>query len=163
MKKHETKRQSAKDLMPCPCDKSTFMRLHTEGIGIIVPSESGVYYCNQIAGYACYHRSLEGIFIPLAATVYDEEKQRRLNVQDILDDYFFRGKYAGWCTNGIDNGAADFLDGLFKQYKLGIAVCRTKLKKCAEAWIYIKILEDDGYAFKGFKGQKGIFTWENSD
>ena len=36
-----------------------------DNVGLILKVQSGVFYTSQVAGYACQHPEVEGVFYPL--------------------------------------------------------------------------------------------------
>ena len=132
------------------------------GMGIIVSHPTGIFVSNQVGGYACHHRRLEGFYLPLVMT--DSP------VLASLDEHFFAGKWKGYCNSGIDVETADFMDGLFEQerYSKGLKVDRNKLDDCKEAWVHVTL---DELAFAPGCGAvleppmhgSGVVTWPNSD
>ena len=128
-------------------------------VGIIVAHLSGVVYTNQTGGYATYHPSMEGVFVPLP---------RAGELQAALDEHFFDGaKWEGHCYSGIDAGTADFIDQLLSTLPptRSVRVNRERLKESMEAWIHLTIVRpaDDESPFSGFDGAAAVLTWENSD
>jgi len=128
-------------------------------VGIIVAHPSGVVYTNQTGGYATFHPSMEGVFVPLS---------RAGELQAALDEHFFEGpKWEGHCYSGIDAETADFIDQLLSTVPplRGVTVNRDRLKESMEAWIHLTIARpaDDESAFSDFAGTAAVLTWENSD
>ena len=128
-------------------------------VGIIVAHPSGVVYTNQTGGYATYHPSLEGVFVPLP---------RQGELQAALDEHFFDGpKWEGYCFSGIDDETADFIDRLLSTLPpmRGVTVNRERLRESMEAWIHLTITRttDDESAVGDFDGTAAVLTWENSD
>lgn len=127
--------------------------------GIIVAHPSGVVYTNQAGGYATYHPSMEGVFVPLP---------RPGELQASLDEHFFDGpKWEGYCYSGIDVETADFIDQLLSTLPpmRGVRVNRERMKESMEAWIHLTISPsaDDDSAVSDFAGTAAVLTWENSD
>lgn len=141
------------------------------GLGLIVLFPSGVVYTNQTGGYSCMTPTEEGIFVPLVSETLDHEK--------ILHDYFFLGKWGGWCNNGIDEKDADFIDELLARDFITkmVSVNRERLHDSHEAWVYVNIGPHPGrfprlpanygsemsFSIYGFGSREGVITWCNSD
>jgi hypothetical protein len=142
--------------------KPTINLYGARGPGLIIRYPSGVIYSNQTGGHCCHHPIVEGVFVPLET---DSTRYYRLTT------HFFGGKYHGWC-NGIDEEDADIIDEILQGESEAplIVVDRTKLKKCEEAWIHVKVSElaksrwtSISVLFRGFGRARGILTWQNSD
>ena len=125
------------------------------GVGLLIPWPSGVVYQGQVGGHYCLPFREEGIFVPMETEGLAEH----------LYDYFTGAKWGGWCGDGIDEEAADFVDQLLAQrlpHEEGfIKVDRSRLREATEAWIYVDVQKDANLA--GLTPCKAILTWENSD
>jgi hypothetical protein len=149
--------------------------------GLIVRHPSGVFYCNQVAGYACRQEAMEGVFVPLPAIlrlgkerppeffskvwkVYGPGNEYySIDLKEAVEQIIL-GKYGSNCYSGIDGETADKLDSLLNLFDLGfrgLAVDRSKLDKCAEAWIFVT--GENMRAVDGFEKFEGVLTWYNSD
>ena len=138
------------------------MRLwQLNGIGVIIAHPTGVWYTNQVGGYACDHPSMEGAFVPLMNPNIDQQK--------VLEDYFTGPTWHGHCYNGIDDETADFVDGVMATSPLTrrLTVHRAMLNDAEEGWIHVCITPDEDAksfgAFDGFPSTLWVLTWENSD
>ena len=144
-------------------DEKPIIRLwQLTGLGLIISHPSGVIYSNQTGGYACDHRELEGVFVPLADADVDQYAP--------LDEHFYSGpKWRGHCYNGIDEETAAVVDGILATSYLTrrLSVDREKLASSDEAWIYVIIAphegNDDRQTFHGYPSGVGVLTWPNSD
>jgi hypothetical protein len=146
----------------CSPDKPLVQLWGARRFGLIVLTPSGVYYSNQTGGHACYHPTVEGVFIPLGAEDVDQEKD--------LCEYFTGPKWAGWCCEGIDEETAAFIDSILAKSHLTkhITVDRTHLTNSHEAWVHVDFRNTQPYGYggvevSGFGVCKGVLTWENSD
>ena len=67
-------------------------------------------------------------------------------------DFFFSGKWGGWCCDGIDEETAIFVDAILGDIYPGFKVDRSKMGESMEAWVW------------GTVGDKQVVVvWENSD
>jgi hypothetical protein len=134
-----------------------------DAIGLILVHKTGVYYSNQVGGYANFHPGVEGAFVPLKNPEVDQQKT--------LEEYFTGPKWNGHCSVGIDEETARFVDGVLASSYLTkrLTVNREWMRESKEAWIFVDIrpgeeAEDpDWDEFYGFSGKIGVLTWENSD
>jgi hypothetical protein len=124
-----------------------------EGLGLIIACPSGVSYTNQVAGYACQHPELEGVYVPLPASACEE-----------LYSYFTGPKWNGRCYNAIDEETASFVDAILARLDLGccLRVDRDRFAESWEAWIQVKI-SMNSVLWLGLDEGTGVLTWENSD
>lgn len=124
-----------------------------EGLGLIIACPSGVNYTNQVAGYACLHPELEGVYVPLPASVCEK-----------LDSHFTGPKWSGHCYEAIDEETADFVDAILAELDLGFCLCvdRDRFAESWEAWIQVKI-SMNSVLWLGLDEGTGVLTWENSD
>ena len=144
-------------------DEKPIIRLwQLTGLGLIISHPSGVIYSNQTGGYACDHRELKGVFVPLTDADVDQYAP--------LDEHFYSGpKWRGHCYNGIDEETAAVVDGILATSYLTrrLSVDREKLASSDEAWIYVIIAphegNDDRQTFHGYPSGVGVLTWPNSD
>ena len=131
------------------------------GIGLILLHGSGVFYTNQTGGHACSHPEAEGTYVPL----HDE----LLRQQKLLREHFTGPKWGGWCTDGIDEETAVFIDEVLARspYTDMLRVDRGRHEESHEAWIYVRIEVAEGEAgrllWQGLAVRDGVLTWENSD
>ncbi len=124
-----------------------------EGLGLIIACLSGVNYTNQVAGYACLHPELEGVYIPLPASGVGK-----------LESYFTGPKWNGRCYEAIDEETADFVDAILAELGLGscLRVDRDRFAESWEAWIRVKVGMNSVH-WLGLNQGDGVLTWENSD
>jgi hypothetical protein len=129
------------------------------GVGVIVIHPSGVFYSNQVGGYATLTPEIEGVYVPLINTEVQFEK--------MLWDHFTGPKWKRSCAGGIDTEDADVIDGILRAaYPTDLlTVDRSRLSESCEAWVYVDIAPQphDGYPLYGFGKRKGVLTWYNSD
>jgi hypothetical protein len=138
--------------------KPTVLLYEMAGVGLIFPYSSGVVYQNQTGGYACLQSSVEGIFVPLQGEPFDHYKA--------FHTFFFKGKWAGNCANGIDGETADFIDATLARLPghSGIKVDRSRLAESHEAWVHVTLADPTcAGLLEGFNSAHGILTWSNSD
>ena len=135
---------------------------HVSGdvMGLIILQPSGVLYTHETGGYACYHESAEGVFVPL----HEETEE---NQEGLLSAHFWH-KWNNWCDGGIDEQTAEYIDYVFSLSPATnyLRVDRFRLDDCKEAWIYVRVREpseDAGSPISGFGECKGVFVWGNSD
>lgn len=130
------------------------------GLGLIILRPSGVFYIHETGGYACEHSSAQGVFAPLHSPPDDDQEA-------LLISHFTISKWDGWCSDGIDEATADYVDYVLSlsPHTSYIKVDRTRLDDCKEAWIYVDVREPDGNfnPISGFGKCKGVFIWGNSD
>lgn len=123
-----------------------------DGLGLIIIFPSNVIYTNQVAGYACLHPEIEGVFVPL--TIGHKKVLFELENHFKGDWHYFKDK------------DAEIIDRLLRGDGFGfIKVDRTKLENSFEAWVYVEIdeLSEKFSLIKSFGKAKGILTWANSD
>jgi len=126
-----------------------------DGLGLILEFPSGVLYSNQVAGYGCYQREIEGIMVPLPV----RPGRTALNA---LENHF-RG---GW--NNLTEQDAQVVDGIFRTEGYDfLGVDRARLNDSYEAWVHVRIQvknqDRDLDLIYGFKTDRGVVTWPNSD
>lgn len=126
-----------------------------DGLGLILEFPSGVLYSNQVAGYGCYQPEIEGIMVPLPV------KPGRTGL-NALENHF-RG---GW--KHLSEQDAEVVDGIFRTEGYDfLRVDRTRLNDSFEAWVYVRIQvpnrDRDLDLIHGFKTDRGVVTWPNSD
>jgi hypothetical protein len=130
------------------------------GVGLIIAHPSGVRYSNQVGGYANFHPSIEGVFVPVMEPEVDQQTR--------LYRHFIGPKWQGHCYGGIDEETADFVDGVLdlSSSTKRIRVDRSRLQESEEAWIFVVFTAapEDSYAlFTDFPSGAGVLTWANSD
>jgi len=132
------------------------------GLGLIILQPSGAFYTHETGGYACYPAHAEGVFAPLHREADDDQ-------ETLLTAHFSGSKWNGWCSDGIDEQTADYVDyvlslSITTQY---LKVDRTRLADSREAWIYVDVYEPTEYPqaapISGFGLCKGVFVWSNLD
>ena len=141
------------------------------GLGIIIKYPSGVLVSNQTGGTACFHPSLEGVYLPIHND-YHTDSQKFISPENEFSRCFTDQKYNGsGAQNGIDEEDLIRLERLLKKFSLDgfIKINKNKLQESHEAWIHILINEEKQQPFtklvKGFEPypREGILTWANSD
>lgn len=132
-----------------------------ELMGLIILQPSGAFYTHETGGYACFHESAEGVFVPL----HEETEE---NQEGLLIAHFTGPKWEGWCDDGIDEQTAEYIDHVFSLSPATdyLRVDRVRLDDSKEAWIYVRIREpgeNSASPISGFGDSKGVFVWGNSD
>jgi hypothetical protein len=121
-----------------------------DNLGLILKVQSGVFYTSQVAGYACQHPEVEGVFYPLRV---EPGKAELFSLQQ-----HFRGSWSH-----IDEADADLIDGVLrKNGHHNLSVDRAKLDDSYEAWVHLVVmtgLED----ISGFGDCEAVLVWPNSD
>lgn len=107
------------------------------GFSCIVLGE-GEIHDNQCGGYACLQNSAQGTVYPICG----------MDAVGIMTAYFTGHKWNGWCSDGIDEEAAVFIEMVVPSF----SVDRDKMKESCEAWVH-------GF----FENKPAILIWENSD
>lgn len=118
--------------------------------GLVIEHPTGVHWTAQVGGYACLHPVVEGFFLPLESGPVEE-----------LREFFYgeSGPWKGWCSEGIDEKTANWLD---PQLPKGLRVDRDRLDEGRESWIPVVGTISDWLG--GNVGTiHGFLTWENSD
>ena len=139
------------------------------GFGVIISFPSGVRYSNQTAGTACFHPSLEGVYVPLAND-YDFANGRLLSPDVALHDYFAGPPHRGsgaW-REGLDEKDATFIEGVLEHRRLSsfLKIDRARLAESHEAWVWgIVTGEEADSVFSGFGPypRAAVLTWDNTD
>lgn len=130
--------------------------------GVIIVQPSGAFYTHETGGYSCRWELAEGVFAPLRRSP-DEDQEL------LLSTYFTGPKWNGWCSDGIDEATADYVDHVMSLSPESsfIKVDRTRLPDSKEAWIYVNVHEPvefpDNAPLYGFGECQGILVWRNSD
>jgi hypothetical protein len=71
------------------------------GLGLVIPTASGVVYSNQTCGNICMQSEIQGVFVP-----FDDS-----NASEALVAHFEGPKYLGTgAMQGLDEDDADFID-----------------------------------------------------
>lgn len=148
---------------------------------VIIREKTGVFYTNQVGGYACHHVTIEGFIIQLPSTVYHEVKEGEksnndnpywnvYNFQEEMDKLFAPlkedSKYAGHGYDDIDVSDADYIDARLPHDDfLRITVDRDLLEQGEEAHIFVKveIVDYDEQKKPHTVFFDGVLTWNNSD
>jgi len=132
------------------------------GLGLIILQPSGAFYTLETGGYAVLHSLAEGVFVPLHREADDDQEM-------LLTAHFTGPKWEGWCSEGIDEDTAGYVDyvlSLSPQTSF-LKVDRTRFVDSHEAWIYVNVSEPTDNPIvapiSGFGKCKGIFVWGNSD
>lgn len=126
-----------------------------DGLGLILKYPSGVWYSNQVGGYACYHPEEEGVFVPLPI------QTGRPEIYALASH--FKGSWASLIEED-----ADEIDRILSRHGLDwLHVDRDHLERSFEAWIHVIIDHAQQYRssllFYGFSTTTGVLIWENSD
>lgn len=117
-------------------------------LALLVAAPSGILYTNQCGGIACTHPYLEGALVPLNR----EDK----NSHDPLENW--------WCSTPVSVAAEKIakwlaawdLDELFEpNAEFG--------GFWGEAWVPVRVKQNENPIFAGLSGRVGILTYTNSD
>lgn len=126
-----------------------------EQAALILLSDKGVVYHNQVGGTACMQPREKGFLIPIT------------NDPPLVDLY--RGslgyKLSSVCQDiYIDEEMANKVDAVLKEelHNQRIRIDRMHLSKSMEAWIYVTV-DSGSEDIKGFTETSAILTWPNSD
>lgn len=132
--------------------------------GLLVAAPTGVRYTNQVGGTACAHPVLEGFFVPL---ILDAE------ITDLFVGY--------WPGNNFPEEHITQLNAWFQRMRYPLEFHRERYNqqtgtnpdvgvvgnedafRFAEAWIWVRILMDREFRWRGLSGKEGVITWANSD
>jgi hypothetical protein len=119
-------------------------------IGLVLKVQSGVSYTSQVAGYACQHPEIEGVFYPLRV---EPGKAELFSLTQR-----FKGQW-----HHIDEGDADFIDKVLRRNgHATVLVDRTRLEDSYEAWVHV-IAKGGLDGLSGFDDCEAILIWPNSD
>ena len=110
------------------------------GVSCIVLGE-GVDWQQQCGGYTCRQEMARGALVLVAND----------DVANKLTDHFLGDKWGGWCSSGIDEETASFIEETLSA-ELKFVVSRARLEDDCEAWVHGHI---DGAA--------AVLVWENCD
>lgn len=118
-----------------------------DGVGLIVPWPSGVFWTNQVGSCACAHPEVEGFFVPL----HDLRQDKQLAVGE-----------EHWWGSDYDASA---VSRLLEQLDLADHLePDTDAPKMAEAWVSVRIKPTATMpALEALKGRRAILTYTNSD
>jgi len=126
---------------------------------LVLAHPTGVFYKNQVAGYACRQEELEGV---LASVDFSDAQTERIMTFE-------------YPNGGVDNGVADQLDQVLSSSSRSrfIRVDRSRVADSFEAWVYVVVETppdepppgrgDYHGSIYGFGAAKGVLTWHNSD
>lgn len=134
------------------------IRLYDAGLGLVIPTASGVVYSNQTCGNICMQPGAEGVFVPF----------ENVSACDALIAHFEGPKYIGTgAMLGLDEADADFIDQVLTECRQAkILTDRSRLAESHEAWVHVTIqAEFEWSMFSGFGPYplSAILTWPNSD
>lgn len=127
------------------------------GLALIVPSKTGVVYRTQSGGHSCYQTKAEGYVVPLAGEQHD--------ILVRLHEHFTGPKWGGWCSNGIDDETADFLENILVKlaHRENISVARARFVDSWESWVHVRINGASNALIENATPTSAILTWPNSD
>jgi hypothetical protein len=119
-------------------------------VGIILKLGSGVFYTNQVAGYACQHPEIEGAFYPLPTKPGDAEL--------FALTHHFRGTWTH-----IEQADAEFIEHVLRSNGHNhLSVDRAKLNQSYEAWVHL-LVGKGTEGLSGFGDCEAVLIWPNSD
>jgi|GEM_PF-2000006 hypothetical protein len=150
-------------------DKKTILTLNgLDGIGLIIPCQSGVIISHQCGGLACCEYKIEGVYLPIEDSFYFNKITPEI-ILDKLYNYFGCTDGSVWdgrCWNGITKNDADFIDSLFENtyFEKCIWVNRKKRRQSMEACVHVLYKKNIDYLINNnFKTNEAILVWLNSD
>ena len=125
---------------------------------LIIPSETGCIYTNQVGGTQCIHPEQKGMLVPIE---YDFDLNNAKNSLTLKICKLFPEGTPGIIDIDIANKIQELLNS--SPYTLGIEVDFEKLKKSKEAWLFVKISGTLDDTISNCKKTNAILTWPNSD
>jgi len=89
----------------------------------------------------------------------------------LLADYFYGSKWLGWCSSGIDEETADYVDQVLRQTMVTafLSVDRSRLADSHDSWIYVSVSDQpkEPPVTRGGRGQvdrtESGAVWRDSD
>ena len=138
--------------------KTVDLTMHSEFIGVIIPMKSGVIYKNQAGGTYCGQPSLEGIYIPLPIEYLhdllgDPLQDRVCSYNpDLVQQFLVAIELNAYFEPFKDHAS---LPSLIKSSEGDIHMM--------EAWVPVRIKDEDLPGFEDFVGEWGVITYPNSD
>lgn len=174
IKKGKIKKISAENQVALPKTESisktplTIKLWHMTGMGLIIPTSSGIVYSNQVGGYAVLGPKIEGALFPFSSLEM-QNVQESCDLTKKLRQYFVAPPWQGHCSHRIDEKTADDLDNLFEQYEitksLNIKVDRSRYADSVESWIHVTYTPESIFSLLENTPANGlaILTWPNSD
>lgn len=124
---------------------------------IIVPSNTGVVYCNQVDGVACVQRELEGFLIPLP-----------VNRSRVFSPEWWYKHFNRRCK-GDELAWADTMEELRRSIDVGDNIANFSVEEHVEnceAWVHVAfdlLLAPDESDTQPSRRLTGVLTWENCD
>ena len=130
-----------------------------EGLGLILKMPSAVCFSNQCAGTGCFHPEVEGVLIPLPEKL-DKSETKAL-------ESFFPGDWSTLAELEVESFNA-LLNTIGLDF---LATDEAELENSYEAWVHVLVdASRQPYAgdrtaatFDGFRSERGVLTWQNSD
>ena len=138
-------------------EKTTVLLYELGGLALIVPASTGIVYQNQTGGHACLPSRQEGYLVPFGGDVAGKCER--------LLAHFTGPKWGGWCSEGIDEETAAFIEKILAEMpgRDEIIVNRTKLDVSWEAWVHVRIAGPMLALVEHDRPGEAILTWPNSD
>ena len=110
------------------------------GVSCIVLGD-GAEWRQQCGGYSCRQETANGGLVLIAND----------DVSNKLTDYFCGDKWNGWCTSGIDEETASFIESVLPSGSKFV-VSRARFEDGCEAWVHGHL-----------DGLPAVLVWQNSD
>ncbi len=138
---------------------------------LIIGASTGVRFISQTGGHACHQHSMEGLAIPaFSMRVADHSFDCEAAMAHMLA-HFTGEKYRGWCSDGIDEATADFVElALASAWWPSWRVDRSRLGDSEEAWVWVRGSGESDPTRNTTSDVTGLpttwtgaVTWPNSD
>ena len=125
---------------------------------LIVPSNTGIVYSNQVGGTQCDQKEIEGFIIPIEYDFLLEEPENSLTLK--LCRLFPEGN-----PGVIDKPEAEAVQLLLNASSLtnSIEIDWDKLSNSKESWVYVIIKGDLDGEIEAGEVKEAVLTWPNSD
>ena len=125
---------------------------------LIIPSENGCIYTNQVGGTQCDHPEKRGNLVPIE---YDIELENPKNSLTLKICALFPEGTPGVIDVTIAKAIQELLNG--SPFTSGIEVDFEKLNISKEAWLFVKIHGTLDDTISKCEKVSAILTWPNSD
>ncbi len=119
---------------------------------LLLPRPSGVFFDMQCGGLACYHRHIEGFYLP----IFGQYGQAFADSLEAL--------HPGCNGPSVTSEEAAALDAIFAEFQVPLKVIASRLEYSYEAWVHVEIIEpNEDRLLSNFAGYEGILIWRNCD
>ena len=125
---------------------------------LIIESDNGCIYTNQVGGTQCDYPEQKGFLVPIEYDIELNNPQNSLTLK--LCALFAEGS-----PGLIDIETAKVIQNLLNEspYTSGIEVDFEKLNESKESWLYVKVNGSLDDTISTSHLVNGILTWPNSD